>query len=73
MSDDKLIAAKKVLDEARSRYDEAHSRAEAESRNETDARNRLNEAQKVFDAAVADVKKNPPWNSDWHQEARRKA
>jgi hypothetical protein len=52
-------------------YDDAHNAYEAARSRETNARNELNRAQKAFDAAVADVKKNAPWNSDWHQEKAR--
>jgi hypothetical protein len=71
MTEDKLIAAKNALDEARMLYDAAHSEYESARRGETDARNRLNEAQKAFDAAVDEVKKNPPWNSEWHNSGNR--
>jgi hypothetical protein len=73
MAEDKLIAAKKALDEAREKYNEAERREKEASRDEINARNRLNEAQKAFDAAVAEVKANPPWNSEWHQSTKRGA
>lgn len=66
--EDAIVAAKKTLDAARKEYDEAHSRYENARRVETNARNNLNEAQKAFDTAVADVKKDAPWDSNWHQE-----
>lgn len=59
------------LKKAQDLYDDAHNAYEAARSRETNARNELNRAQKAFDAAVADVKKNAPWNSDWHQEKAR--
>lgn len=34
-------------------------------REETDAINRVNEAQRLFDALVAEVKKSAPRDTDW--------
>lgn len=68
-----LIKAQKALDEARSIYDAAHKEAEAARRGETNALNRLSEAQKAFDAAVIEVRKDAPWNSNWHQSLKRGA
>lgn len=34
-------------------------------REETDAINKVNEAQKLFDALVAEVKKSAPRDTDW--------
>lgn len=46
-------------------------RAEAMARsNECVARNRVNAAQKAIDAAMADLKKAAPRDSDWAQERR---
>ena len=33
--------------------------------------NNLNNAQKQFDAAIAQIKKDPPWNSDWANKSNR--
>ena len=38
-------------------------------RNETDARDKVNEAQKHFDALVAQVKKSAPRDTDWTRPA----
>jgi hypothetical protein len=38
-------------------------------RDETDARNRVNEAQRHFDALVAEVKKSAPRDTDWKRPA----
>lgn len=71
--DDKptIEAAHAKLREAQERYNNAHNAYEAARSRETDARNELNRAQRAFDNAVAAVKKNAPWNSDWHQAANR--
>jgi hypothetical protein len=66
-----IEAAHEGLKKAQELYDDAHNAYEAARSRETNARNELNRAQKAFDAAVADVKKNAPWNSDWHQERAR--
>lgn len=66
MKQDKTIEqAAQELREARSLYDELHRDSEAARTRETDALNALNRAQKAFDEAVAAVKKDAPWNSDW--------
>jgi uncharacterized coiled-coil DUF342 family protein len=70
MEEDKLITAKKALDEARKEYDQAHSRYENARSLETSCRDTLNEAQKAFDAVVADLKKDAPWDSNWHNQTR---
>jgi beta-lactamase regulating signal transducer with metallopeptidase domain len=41
--------------------------ANSARREETDARNRVNEAQKHFDALVAEVKKSAPRDTCWRQ------
>lgn len=47
----------------------AQQRASMARSEETDALNRLNAAQKAFDAAIADLKKQAPRESDWKREA----
>lgn len=66
-----IEATHEELKKAQELYDYAYSAYEVARSRETNARNELNRAQKAFDAAVADVKKNAPWNSDWHQEKAR--
>lgn len=66
-----IESAHEGLKKAQELYDDAHNAYEAARSRETDARNQLNRAQKAFDEAVANVKKNAPWNSDWHQEKAR--
>ena len=39
----------------------------AASHNETDARNKANEAQRHFDALVAQVKKSAPRDTEWRR------
>ncbi len=41
----------------------------AARRNETDALNKVNEAQRYFDALVAEVKKSAPRDTDWRRPA----
>ena len=38
-------------------------------RDETDAMNKVNEAQRHFDALVAEVKKSAPRDTDWRRPA----
>lgn len=59
------------LEEASAAHDEARKAESVASNRETDALNHLNEAQRKFDEAVAGVKDNPPWNSNWHMVAER--
>lgn len=49
-------------------HQSAQSRASIARNEETDARNRLNEAQKAFDAAVAEMRKQAPRDSEWKRE-----
>lgn len=52
-------------------HHEEMTRAEAVARsNECTARNRVNAAQKAIDAAMAELKKAAPRDSDWAQQAR---
>lgn len=69
--DDKptIETAHAKLREAQDRYNDALNAYVAARSRETDARNELNRAQRAFDDAVVAVKKNAPWNSDWHQTA----
>ena len=72
MAETKTIeAAAKELREALERYDVLHTESEAARSRETDALNTLNRAQKAFDESVEAMKKNAPWNSDWHQRNQR--
>lgn len=74
MDKDKTVEqAAQQLREARARYDGMHREYEAARSRETDALNALNRAQKTFDEAVAALKKDAPWNSDWHSRNRRGA
>lgn len=58
----------KALAEARTAFDEVEVRKKKIEREMTVAVNRLNDAQKTFDAAVSEVRKNAPWNTDWHRQ-----
>jgi len=42
-------------------------------RDETDALNKANEAQRFFDALVAEVKKSAPRDTDWRRPAGQPA
>jgi hypothetical protein len=37
----------------------------------TEATNRVNKAQKALTAYVDNLKKQAPWNTDWHSEKNR--
>ena len=58
------------LQTAMARHAEVQAEESEVSRRMCEARNRLNAAQKAFDVAVADMRANAPWNSDWHQGRR---
>lgn len=58
----------KALAEARKKYDEVDGRKRAIEEEASAATNSLNDAQKTFDAAVAELKANAPWNTKWHSE-----
>ncbi len=53
------------LEQAGKSYESARQRASMARNEEADARNKLNQAQKAFDAAVAEMKKQAPCDSDW--------
>lgn len=51
----------------------AAEQRESFARNEaTDTLNKLNEAQKAFDQAAAELRKNAPRRSDWHSRQELK-
>jgi hypothetical protein len=54
------------LEEARLNYDRAKITADAANKYLTQATNALNDVQRSFDLVVAEQKKNPPWNTHWH-------
>lgn len=49
-------------------HQSAQQRASIARNEETDALNRLNQAQKAFDAAIAELKKQAPRDSEWKRE-----
>jgi outer membrane protein TolC len=57
-----------ALADAREKHDDVKVDLDSAERRMTVARNELNEAQKAFDAAVAQVKADAPWNTKWHSE-----
>ena len=61
------------LQVARKHYEDARADCEELRRKETIALNALNDAQKAFDEAVAEIKETPPWNSHWHRSAKTAA
>jgi hypothetical protein len=64
--------AAEELRSAREAHNAAHALLNEAQRNETTALNALNSAQRAFDEAVAAIKKDAPWNSDWNAERRRR-
>lgn len=64
--------AAKALREAQNRCRDATDVADAARRKEIDARNALNAAQKAFDLAVGEMRRNPDRQSHWACEQRRK-
>ena len=66
------IACLEQLRTARQAYDEAYHRNQETERILTSRLNDLNAAQKAFDEAVAELKKDAPWKTDWHAERKLK-
>ena len=62
-----LDKAQRELREAITIYDEAERESRFASNKATAALNRLNAKQKAFDAAVAEMRKTAPGQSDWKQ------
>lgn len=60
-----------LLERARAKYSEVNAEVVAWRSAETKALNALNEAQRDFDSAVAAVRSDPPWNSDWHSRNKQ--
>lgn len=56
---------------AQDNYDDAKDKAEHARRRETSAFNALNDAQKEFDAVVAQMREGAPRDSDWAKSQRR--
>lgn len=61
------------LEQAQSAYAMAKQAKEKAGRDETNTRNRLNKAQQAIDSYVASLRKQAPWNTDWHDQQNRKA
>jgi hypothetical protein len=59
------------LTRARECFEEVKSRKDAIEREMANATNHLNGAQKAFDQAVVAIRKDAPWNTDWHSELHR--
>ena len=64
---DPLAEAAQALSEATDSYNRTDQRYREASSDRTNAANRLNEAQKKFDAVIADMKKSAPRDSDWNR------
>lgn len=60
-----LGALERELKDAVAAHTEAAGATGIARRAETAALNRLNEAQKAFDARVAELRAAAPWDSDW--------
>lgn len=58
------------LDAATEKYQVAIAQERSARTAATDARNKLNEAQKAFDAGVAEIRKLAPLETDWAEERR---
>lgn len=62
------------LDAARKEHDKAKTVADEANRELSSHLHELNAAQKMFDEAVKEVReKNKVWNSDWHSRLRGEA
>lgn len=68
-----LADAHADLEVARKAYEEAAARKEAASREETSCRNQLNAMQKAFDEAVAEIRKDAPWDTTWDRRGKETA
>ena len=60
-----LANAVAAVASAQDHYHRAHEAANQARREETTALNKVNEAQRHFDALVAEVKKSAPRDTDW--------
>lgn len=63
-----IEACAKTLAEARKEYDLANEEKGRIDKEMTRVTNALNKAQKTFDEAVDQIKKDAPWNTDWHSK-----
>lgn len=63
-----IASCAELLAKARADFNSAESEHKQSERLMTDARERLNEAQKTFDEAIAELKADAPWNTKWHAE-----
>lgn len=63
-----IVEAANKLAMARSEFESADVAYQRASRDRTTATNRLNEAQKAFDAVVAEMRKDAPRDSDWKRQ-----
>lgn len=60
-----------ALCEATEQHAQAKARARAAEHDEASARSQLNDAQKRMDALVAEMRKDAPPGSDWHEQQRQ--
>lgn len=67
-----VIVALENLNEARSQFDDREREASVANNRKTDALNLLNEAQRAFDKAVAQVKANAPCDTAWKRAGMTK-
>jgi len=65
-----LEACAKALVEARISFNAVKQEKDRIDRSMATATNTLNDAQKAFDAAVAEMKKDAPWSTHWHNVNR---
>jgi len=65
-----ITACANALKAAMAEHDTAKAENDATERRLSEARNKVNQAQKAFDEAVAEMRKAAPWNTDWHSADR---
>jgi indole-3-glycerol phosphate synthase len=68
-----LANAVAAVASAQDYYHRMRELADQARRNETAALNKVNEAQRHFDALVAEVKKSAPRDTDWRRPVGRPA
>jgi hypothetical protein len=67
-----VVAVKaKVVEEARRELQEATAKVRADSSEECSALNRFNKACKELDAALAEMRKAAPQETDWGHQSRK--
>ena len=65
-----LLAALEELKSASTEHHRCQNIRDAADRELTSAVNRLNKAQRTVDELMAELRKNAPWNTDWHSQRK---